>query len=338
MDKTAVVPRPMERSKLLAGWLSTLRKLAIAGGGMTCLITLLGYFGEWRWYLDLCAHFRVQYVVILWICAAVVLRAHPRWAALFLLCGTGSLLSVLPFYFGTGSVQESETTLRVLSINVNMKTGDPAQVGQLAQSVAPDLLLLVEVNTRWLRELAPYVDALPHSAVVPREDHSGIALFSKFPIASHTAEFLKSPSPTVIAAVQWHDHEISVVGTHPLPPTRGWKSSSRNMQLAAIAERVRVIDTPVLLLGDLNTTPWSAHFRKLVKNSGLRDSARGFGFQPTWPSWLPPLLMIPIDHCLHSPEFRVLQRRVGPNVASDHLPLFTELELVATDLNQPPEL
>jgi endonuclease/exonuclease/phosphatase (EEP) superfamily protein YafD len=82
----------------------------------------------------------------------------------------------------------------------------------------------------------------------------------------------------------------------------------------------------LVLLGDLNTTSWSPHFRDLINTAGLKDSRAGFGIQPTWPAGTPPL-WIPLDHCLVSPEIKVHDRRVGPNVGSDHFPVIVEFSL-----------
>lgn len=53
---------------------------------------------------------------------------------------------------------------------------------------------------------------------------------------------------------------------------------------------------------------------------------KGWGVQASWPadSWM---LRIPIDHCLHSPTVQITRREIGPNVASDHLPLILEFRL-----------
>ena len=59
----------------------------------------------------------------------------------------------------------------------------------------------------------------------------------------------------------------------------------------------------------------------------LLPSRLGFGVQATWPSvYRIPPMMIPIDHCLVSPDVRVVGRRVGPHIGSDHLPVIVELQ------------
>ena len=77
------------------------------------------------------------------------------------------------------------------------------------------------------------------------------------------------------------------------------------------------------------SSPWGAHFRRLVHDSGLRDSAQGRGVHPSWPA-IDPLLRIPIDHCLLSPCIGLVDRRVGPDIGSDHYPLIVDFVLPAT--------
>ena len=80
----------------------------------------------------------------------------------------------------------------------------------------------------------------------------------------------------------------------------------------------------MIVIGDLNLTPWSPRFRALLDDGGLGDSRVGFGHHATWPVWFP-LLLIPIDHVLADPEIKVYRREVGPAVGSDHYPVLVEL-------------
>ena len=82
----------------------------------------------------------------------------------------------------------------------------------------------------------------------------------------------------------------------------------------------------VLVLGDLNMTFRSSLFQWFLRESGLRDSRRGFGWQATWPVAVP-LLATPIDHGLVSHEINVLNRELGPNVGSDHFPVILEFSI-----------
>ncbi len=84
-----------------------------------------------------------------------------------------------------------------------------------------------------------------------------------------------------------------------------------------------------MVVGDLNATRWSAGFAPLI-GAGLRDSATGSGWQPTWPAGLG-ALGVPIDHVLHSPDLRVVSRAVPAWPGSDHRAVQAVLALTPAD-------
>lgn len=121
---------------------------------------------------------------------------------------------------------------------------------------------------------------------------------------------------------------MAILGTHPLPPISAEYSRLRDEQLERVARFARTVASPLLLLGDLNTSPWSDRFRSFLRESGLHDSALGRGLQATWPAgWWP--FSIPIDHGLYSAGLAVLSRRVGSFVGSDHYPILAEVAVVS---------
>jgi endonuclease/exonuclease/phosphatase family metal-dependent hydrolase len=81
-----------------------------------------------------------------------------------------------------------------------------------------------------------------------------------------------------------------------------------------------------MLIGDLNMTSDSPVFQNFLRETGLRDTRAGFGIQATWPTNVP-VLWIAIDHCLVSDKVLVHDRRVGPGVGSDHLPLTVDVSV-----------
>jgi endonuclease/exonuclease/phosphatase (EEP) superfamily protein YafD len=69
---------------------------------------------------------------------------------------------------------------------------------------------------------------------------------------------------------------------------------------------------------------WSPYYRKLVRDSGLRNARKGFGIIPTWPCGIP-MMSIPLDHCLTSPSLQVNAIKRGKQVGSDHFPIIVDL-------------
>ncbi len=299
--------------------------LLTAGGAVLCASTLCGFLGRFSWFLDLFSHFRVQYGIGLASLAVLLLVGRRyRTAAIFLGFACVNLALVLPLYFGPSILKaDAATELRAMLINVNTSFGDPERVKAVVTAADPDILVLEEINARWLRDMGWLATSHPHSLTKPREDNFGIGLFSKLPLADSEVVFLgDSEVPTIVATVVAPGTNLRVIATHPLPPS-GWENSRlRNDHLERLPTYVRP-DMPVLLLGDLNTTPWNYYFNRLLARSGLRDSARGFGVQPTWPAFTI-FLRIPLDHCLHSSDIVILDRQIGEDVSSDHFPLIID--------------
>lgn len=305
--------------------------LVAAFGVIVSLSTVLGFLGRFGWFLDLFSHFRVQYFVSLSIVTLLLLILKRRMVALgFGLFALINLCTVLPLYVG-GSTAPVDTpqSHRVMLANVNTEHGDVTRVTEAIQQYDPDILVLEEVNTEWLSELQGVLGGYPHSKAEPREDNFGIAIYSKLPFARSDVQYIGNAGvPSIVAVVETPDGPCTVIATHPLPPGGAENSRLRNYQLARLPEVVRQATSPVLLLGDLNVSPWCHHFRRLLKESGLRDSSKGRGVQPTWPTDNP-LLLIPIDHCLHSRDIHIVRKEIGPKVRSDHYPVIIDFMLLS---------
>jgi endonuclease/exonuclease/phosphatase (EEP) superfamily protein YafD len=209
--------------------------------------------------------------------------------------------------------------------NVNTQTGNAADVAAAIRRFNPDVVVLEEVSAKWLSDLKPVLDDYAHSEQAPREDNFGIGLWSRFPfIRSRVACIGAAEVPSIIVEIDTPQGRCTVVATHPLPPGGKSNSDFRNDQLAELPRWVRQASSPVLLLGDLNATPWNHYFRRFLDEAGLKDSARGRGVFPTWPSTFSPLMRIPIDHCLYGTGIEIVDRQTGPQVGSDHFPVIVD--------------
>jgi len=132
--------------------------------------------------------------------------------------------------------------------------------------------------------------------------------------------------PSVFAFIQVGRKRMAFLGTHPLPPANRDYAHHRNNQLEQIPASLEHIRDPVLLMGDLNTTPWSYVFKDLLRRTGLHNSLIGRGIQPSWPAPYPPLL-IPLDHVLTSRDIIIHNRFTGPATGSDHYPVIVDFSI-----------
>ena len=123
---------------------------------------------------------------------------------------------------------------------------------------------------------------------------------------------------------------IHVLAAHPVSPATQERAARRDTVLTWIADQARDRDGPVVVMGDLNATTWSAPLRRLVREADLVDSRVGRGLQPSWPTGLGPFGLT-IDHVLHSEELTTVERHRTPIAASDHPMIHARLARRAED-------
>ncbi len=291
------------------------------------LATLAGYVAAVHRLFELTCHFTVQYLAVACACLVISLAFRDwRWATVALLSVAMNGAAVLPWYLEKAAPPppgESQS-LRLLLCNVYTANRQSAAVLELIHRERPDLIVLEEVNDRWMAGLEALGKSHPFSKWIPRSDNFGIAVLSRIALIDSRESLLDGQVPSILAGFNFAGQKISLLATHPLPPGSRSTFRSRNAQLRSLAMLAAQSKNPTIVLGDLNVTPWSPDYARLVRDSGLRDARRGHGILPTWPTMLP-AMMIPLDHCLASPSLRVAAIRRGPHVGSDHLPLIVDL-------------
>lgn len=334
--------RPSKGTILFKSWLGRLSHVVVLGGIIASFGTVAGFLGRWGWVFDLAAHFRVQYAVALAFAGSWLLfQKRVVWmlAALsFLIPNAVCISSIYSKYpspaiprKASQTVQADERasipTLRVLSANVWTKNSNHQKVIDFVRAEQPDIAAFIEVSAGWANSLLALNDEYPFRLVDPDVGNFGIAIYSRIPFDSTEIRYgpvLKKPS--AIVRFEFASRHLALVATHPIPPKTPHLGNVRNQHLAELAEWIRAEPAPVILVGDLNITSWSPWFGDLLQTANLRDSRQGFGTLASWPAFFPPLA-IPIDHCLVSPELLVSDRRLGPRIGSDHLPVICHLQV-----------
>lgn len=294
------------------------------------VVTLLSLFARSSWFCELFSHFTLQLgrsLAILLIGALLLRRWWASILALVLLIPHG--INASYYYPHTDEVDSSRPDFTVISFNVLTANNQFEDVRKYLLSIDPDLILLMEVDRRWLAALEELDHHYPHSLKGPREDNFGMALFSKHPIDSHTLTKVEgSGVPCLHAVLTIDGRQLEVIGAHPIPPMGPARARSRNEYLQAVAERVEKARSPTLVLGDFNCTPWSPFFRDLIDETGLIDSGKKRGNQSTWRRGNL-LFSIPIDHVLHSSDLSCTSRTISPNLGSDHHPIHTRFRFLS---------
>jgi endonuclease/exonuclease/phosphatase (EEP) superfamily protein YafD len=292
--------------------------------------TIAGFFSEFNHYLDIASHFRLQYLALLLLCLLLCLL-RKQWklffaAAVFALI---NLTLILPFYFPNplNANFDEDTKLSILLMNLNSANQNYEKVVNYIDQMRPDILALEEFNDNWLSHLNEVLKEYPFRKDLTRRDGFGIGLYSKLKTDRLNIKYYgEAGIPSVLADYRLNDRQVSLIITHPVPPATAEHFRLRNSQFDAMINDRANLAKKIILVGDLNTTSWSYHFQELLRKMELKDSRKGFGLQTTWPAMLP-VMGITIDHVLISDDIKVIKRRTGPFIGSDHLPVYIELAL-----------
>jgi endonuclease/exonuclease/phosphatase (EEP) superfamily protein YafD len=296
------------------------------------LVTTASWFASSFWLLELLSHFRFQIslaAVIVLTVSMVRRRFGPALMAVFVVAA--NLVPLLPYAMpGAVDAQAAQSSLRVLAANLNLRNSRYRAARTLIETEGPDIVCLLEVTDAWMRGLAELQERYPYSVIRPDEGAYGIALFSRYPIRElEGSPYTEGGVQTAVrVGIEVKKKQVVLTLAHLKAPTSARNSALRNRQIKAIAEMIRKDPgREHILIGDLNVTPWSPHYRPLEEAAGLRNAARGHGYSPTWPAGFG-LMRIPIDHILLSDGIEVVQFRTGAAFRSDHLPVVADLAVV----------
>jgi endonuclease/exonuclease/phosphatase (EEP) superfamily protein YafD len=301
----------------------------------TLLVACCGFLPD-IWMCDIASQFRIVWAWLLGSFALMSLLLRSKVAIAISLIGffingypIASMLQTTP----CPKSRASHRSLSILNFNTESQHNDHYDLLlNLIHLHAPDVVVLVEVNQKWIDAIEPATKAYPYKNIVI--EGPGLALFSKFPIEnSEVHKFGKSFHPRIIATLRIDRTPVQIVVAHPTTPQSEGGFVERNREFDLLKKEIGALRSPKILIGDLNCGPWSPAFVNLLA-AGLVDSEQGVGPQPSWPAragrvinsvFVPPV--IPIDHLLVSDDVCVTDRKVGPAMQSDHLPVFVKVLL-----------
>jgi endonuclease/exonuclease/phosphatase (EEP) superfamily protein YafD len=299
-------------------------------GLMKCMAWALVFVGVLAlapigpWWLEYFRHFLVQIALCSGVFAILfATRKQWRWVVAFLVLGGVQMGLVAESLRGPEHVVAQEGDLKLISANVLTSNPDAQALLDWVRQEDPDLLMLLEVNATWLEKLAPLQTQFPYREDHPRGDNFGISLWSRIPMEANSDWIGEAQIPSIHATFQG-EHPFALFAVHPLPPMNRAMVNSRNRQLHALGELVMASELPVLVAGDMNTTPWSLSLSEFKAQTNLHPARTSW--VSTWPVAMP-FLGIQIDHVLVSESIGVVSCERGPDIGSDHWPLLTRFRV-----------
>lgn len=303
--------------------------------GLLASAALAGSFSQYGWIFNLCSHFQLQYAVIFALFAIWNLRKKQfvSGIAALLLCSL-SFSHLLPYMMQASAAlvsSEDRQNLRLLQMNVYKRSTDFQRISDVISKQAPDLVAFEEFNDRIHDGIKAQhgLDPYQFNVIVPNDSFkSKIALFSKLPIEKHSVLYTTAQGdPAIVARLALESgKKLDVIVMHPRPPMTPGYLVRQETQFRLVSELRSNLSDNVIVLGDLNTSPWAQPFKSLIANMELSDPRLGRGLITTWPYYMP-LVAIPIDHILNSKSIQVKQLFVADFSGSDHLPLVMDCQI-----------
>ncbi len=277
--------------------------------------------------LDVLVHFLPYYIPVVAVLIFINLLFR-QFKSLFIPGATllALLITTRPYYLPWKG-NASGPGIRLMHLNVNWYVNQNFdRVFDLIAQEQPEILCLLEIGRAWQRK----IEELPfsHKFYELRDDPFGIGVFSNLEIIEpRIVYFQANRLPCIHFKIRVQDRLVELLYAHNYPPLNGGASFARNDQTRNMAQFIRDGGNPFfILVGDLNVTPWSPHFKDLLDTTGMADARWGRGINPSW-RWFDGLLRLPLDHFLYGKGIAVRDLHIGPSFYSDHLPLSVKFDL-----------
>ena len=302
---------------------------------------------------DVAEHFALQILMAAAILGALAL-ALRRWRWLSIIGGVAfiQVWTIHPYWPAPTAMAApvaGETPLKVVSLNVWVHNQNLPAVVDYLRGVNADVVGLVEVRDRMLPELAALNELYPYRLeCVTAVEVCQELLLSKYPFTASGkgriggelpvlvwGEIRPMPNaPPVTVAVThlaWPFKKIRPANAPTLDPKhpslpKGLPRLAQTEQALSLTGALDRLSGNLVLIGDFNMAPWSRTQQYLRRATGLDNKG---DLVPSWPSWAPAFLRLPIDHVMVRGTPQLLSLAAGPDVGSDHRPVEAMISLIS---------
>lgn len=310
-------------------------------GSLAVILTILPLLKFGAWWIRIGDFPRLQ-IASVCLATAVLLSfiVFPPNAVeivfiiLLIVCVAYQLFRVLPYLpiypkqVEKAKSANADKTIKLLIYNVLIDNQETVRLLKLVKKIKPDLILLAEPDERWLREIAELDVDYPFSVKYPLDNAYGIALFSRLRLENPQLKFIiEDDIPSIHTGVELASGDlINLFCLHPRPPIppENNRSEERDAELIIVGRKIKEMNEPTIIAGDLNDVAWSRTTTLFQKISGLLDPRIGRGLFSSFHThhWI---VRFPLDHVFHSNHFRLVELQRLPDIGSDHFPIYIAL-------------
>ncbi len=321
-----------------------LKKILQTIGIIAIIITLVPLIAMSFWWIRIFDYLHLQLTIFTFFALAIYFikfdaknKKDYLFVSVLFLCFIFQFIKIsdyLPhriYEIGEASEDASqEDLITIYTANVYQDNTNPDELIREIKAKQPDVLLLMETNSRWQQDVAETVADYPFKMEVPLDNTYGMLLYSKLDLIDPEVSYLIEDSiPSIHSRVRLRSgKEIMFHAIHPTPPKPAAesRSSKRTGELMKIALKVVDTDIPVIVAGDFNDVSWSNTMVLFKSVSGLLDTRNGRGFYNSFDA-NSLLMRWPLDYVYVTEEFRVQRLGLGEDIDSDHFPVEITLSL-----------
>jgi len=225
--------RPSASSVWLAGVSSSI--CVVAGGAVAAF--LLGLCASDFWICELLTHFRVHYALVLLAAGGLLLVCGgPKRGIAAVGAGLCISATLAPLYW---SPAESPPIMKWRLVSANLFVGNqqPEKFVSFLEESRPDVVVCLEVTSKWAAVLDGLQTQYPHQVIEPRRGAFGVALLSRLPLSDVRVEQASPDNPVIVASIKISGDDVAtVVAVHPVPPVAPDWTALRNQQLERIGQ------------------------------------------------------------------------------------------------------
>jgi endonuclease/exonuclease/phosphatase (EEP) superfamily protein YafD len=236
---------------------------------------------------------------------------------------------IVPYYMPRQTAPSTADSIKILHFNVLYTNRNKDALIRFVQRENPDLISLQEYTEWWQYEVgySKVFRQYPYHYVSLQ---GGDAIFSRRPLINPHLEWiagsLSSADVSIVTQIKIANRPVTFLFSHTPIPLFPDPYQRQVQHFHFWAKKWGHFPGDFVLLGDMNTTPWTMEFQQFIQKTNLQESQLGFGLQPSFPSFNA-FIRIPIDHCLVSQNIVVKDRHLAPDLGSDHLPVIFRLAL-----------
>ena len=323
-------------------------------GASMIVATALPLLRKGAWWIRAFDFPRLQITLVSAVTLAVLLAAGERssaWQNLFAALLALALLYQAYMMFPSTvlarrQVEDArgagdDNTIALLFANVLMTNRDSQTLLSIIREEEPDVVLAVETDAWWQRELDALAQTHRYTVLQPQDNTYGMLVYSRLELVEPSVRFLvQADIPSIHARVKLRSGallELRCVHPRPPAPQEAKDARPRDAELIVVGRELKEKRGPAIVLGDLNDVAWSRTNYQFQDLSGLLDPRIGRGFYHTFHARYP-FLRYPLDHCFHTKHFRLVSFKRLRKFGSDHFPVAIKLsfEPDAADTQQEP--